>query len=156
MGLDMYLFGIKADKKDFDEPSSGKYEELCYWRKANQIHKWFNVKFIKNQDPWGFYRVEEEDLQGLFLLCKMLKNLKESSKPDWVPTEYVSFVNDWDLETDYVDLIANSLLPPDNIGCFFGSGIIDEYYWEQIDDTINKLEKALSGNYSRFYYHASW
>lgn len=43
MGLDMYLFGIEQDKKeDCTESSSGQWKQVCYWRKANAIHKWFD------------------------------------------------------------------------------------------------------------------
>lgn len=160
MGLDMYLYGIKKNKKDdISEPSSGEWEEVCYWRKANAIHKWFNTKFIKEQDPWGYYEVEEEDIQGLLLLCKLLKTLKENPNEifQWVKTDFFEFVNNLDDGTiECADLIARVLLPPDNLGCFFGSGMVDDWYWENIDDTIEQLTKALEGNYNKFFYMASW
>lgn len=164
MGLDMFLYGIHKDKKeDIGEPSSGQWEECCYWRKANQIHKWFSDRFIKQQDPWGLYEVEEKDIQGLLLLCKLLKKVKESPDEElsWVDTNWFSYLNQdpddkkgWDI--DCADMLAYALLPPDNLGCFFGSGEVDEWYWEDIDDTIDQLTKALSQNYVSYYYCASW
>ena len=159
MGLDMYLYGIKKNQKDISEPSSGEWKEVCYWRKANAIHKWFSTKFIKKQDPWGYYEVEEKDIQGLLLLCKLLKTLKENPNENfqWVKTDFFEFVNNLDDGTmECADLIAMALLPPDNLGCFFGSGMVDDWYWENIDDTIEQLTKALEGNYNKFFYMASW
>ena len=163
MGLDMYLFGIERNKEeDYTKPSSGKWKEVCYWRKANAIHKWFNIHFIKQQDPWGYYEVHEDDLQGLLLICKLLKHLKEN--PDdpilsCVPTKWFDYVQNqsphWDC--DYADLIAMSILPPDNIGCFFGSGDVDDWYWDNINDTIEQLTDVLENNsYHKFFYMASW
>lgn len=163
MGLDSILYGIKRNKTDIDEPPSGEWKEICYWRKANQIHKWFNTKFIKEQNPWGYYEVEEKDIQGLLLICKLLKHLKEN--PDdslFAPIGTDCFTHikkgdfEYDLDLDCADLIAYALLPPDNLGCFFGSGVVDEWYWEQIDDTIEQLAKALEESYSAYFYMASW
>lgn len=158
MGLDMFLFGIKKDKKDITEPSSGTWEEVCYWRKANQIHQWFNLNFIDKQNPWGYYEVDEENLQGLLLICKLLKHIKENPDIDFlqpIKTELKQYY-DQSHKYDYADFIAYSLLPPQNIGCFFGSGEVDELYWEQIDDTIEQLTEALKGGYTNFFYLSSW
>ena len=163
MGLDMYLYGIKRDKKeDVFEKQSGKWKEICYWRKANQIHKWFNINFIKKQDPWGLYEVDEKSVQGLLLLCKLLIYIKDNPDSDlsWVKTDFFEEINDpsqdfWGI-TDCSDLIAYALLPPDNLGCCFGRGVVDEEYWEDIKDTIKQLESALNQNYDVYYYRASW
>ena len=164
MGLDMFLYGVYRDRKeDIGEPSSGQWEECCYWRKSNQIHKWFSTKFIKEQDPWGLYEVEEKDIQGLLLICKLLKKIKENPDDEfsWVDTKFFDLLakdpeekGGWDI--DCADTIAYSILPPDNLGCFFGSGIVDEWYWQDIDDTIDQLTNALSQGYQRYYYRASW
>lgn len=167
MGLDCYLFGIKENVKNIEDPRSGEWEEICYWRKANQIHKWFNVRFIKNQDPWGFYEVSEIDIQGLLLVCKLLMIIKEEthSELSWWKTDLFKVIekNAKDVPRDEscivydcADYIAEAILPPDNLGCFFGSGLVDEWYWEQIDDTIEMLEHALEQGYSKYFYMASW
>lgn len=161
MGLDMFLYGVYKDKrKDVFEPSSGKWEECCYWRKANQIHKWFSVRFIKEQDPWGLYEVSEEEIQGLLLLCKMLKVIKDNTDEylKYIDTNWFNYINKIQKDNGYSpeDSIAFTLLPPDNIGCFFGSGDVDEGYWRDIENTIEQLESALKKNYDRYYYRASW
>lgn len=50
-----------------------------------------------------------------------------------------------------------SILPPDNMGCFFGSGDVDDWYWDNINDTIEQLTDVLkNGSYYKFFYMASW
>lgn len=164
MGLDMFLYGIhKKQKENIGEPSSGNWEQCCYWRKVNQIHSWFNQHFIKEQNPWGFYEVEEKDIQGLLLICKLLRKIKENPDEEisWIDTKWFEYLNrdpeeknGWD--TDCADMIAYAILPPDNLGCCFGSGTVDEWYWDQIDNTIEQLTKALKQNYDCYFYAASW
>jgi hypothetical protein len=52
---------------------------------------------------------------------------------------------------------AMELLPPTS-GFFFGSHTIDEWYWQDIKDTIEKLDTALeqSVDDATFEYLASW
>ena len=53
--------------------------------------------------------------------------------------------------------VAMELLPPTS-GFFFGTTDISEYYWEDISDTITKLNTALeqSVDDAMFEYYASW
>ena len=53
MGLDMFLYGVKSN----EDRTEGVWEEVCYWRKANHIHKWFSDRFIKDQNRFGYYVV---------------------------------------------------------------------------------------------------
>jgi hypothetical protein len=48
-------------------------------------------------------------------------------------------------------------LPPTE-GFFFGSNGIDEWYWDNVQDTLNKLNKAIdeSVDDAMFEYQASW
>lgn len=173
MGLDMFLYGVKQNEQTEENgfEGSGVYEEVCYWRKANQIHKWFSNKFIKKQDPWGIYIIQETELQGLLLLCKLLKTLKLQDNDIFSPIvtdrikeeldsqtteETQRIANELGITLDYVDKIALALLPPDNIGCFFGSGTVDEDYWRDIDTTINQITEALEKSYDFYIYSASW
>ena len=152
MGLDMYLYAGKyVGNWDHDKPEEkmeyknvlqaiGSKEFTCagsphlnvkicvaYWRKANQIHSWF-VQNIQNKvDNCASYYVRPERLQELIDLCKKVLETKDSS-----------------------------LLEPAG-GFFFGSTDIDDYYWEDLENTIKQLEKVLSEFKGfEFYYHASW
>jgi len=150
MGLDMYLSKktyvkqwefqspeeqyevvvTKGGKKiDSIKANRVKYieEEVGYWRKANQIHSWFVDNVQDGVDDCGEYCVNYDTLSKLLDLCKKVQN-------------------------DHS--LAESLLPVTS-GFFFGSTNYDEWYFEQIKNTIEILEDALSeGNY--FYYSSSW
>jgi len=146
MGLDMYLeLNRHVSKYSGDdeetieaiktlggrdlEPSSITYR-AAYWRKANQIHKWFVDNIQCGNDDCGRYYVSRDDLQNLINVCK-------------------------EVQADYSKV--GKLLPPSE-GFFFGSQDIDSGYWHDILITIEQLEKALkvSTGHDYFEYHASW
>lgn len=156
MGLDMYLSAEKyVSGSDYREGDKSKFEEIvrlldadtfvggfvpnvqvqvsvAYWRKANQIHQWFVDNCGRGEDDCRPYYVSREHLQELLSTCLEVKARKH---PD----------------------VANDLLPP-QIGFFFGSDKVDEWYWEQIDDTIAQLDKILKEVPEgwEFQYQASW
>ena len=140
MGLDMYLEGEKylwkgdADKKVsalFPEfgglPVKKVRAEVAYWRKANQIHSWF-VQHVQNgTDDCGDYYVDRKQLKALLALCKKALNKKDAS-----------------------------LLEPKE-GFFFGSTDIDDWYWDNLKDTVKQLNKAVKlPEDISLYYHSSW
>ena len=161
MGLDMYLSKKTYVKKwehqspeetynvvvtkgetlvDHIQPNRVSYveEQIGYWRKANAIHKWFVDNVQDGNDNCGTYYVDIDDLMNLLNDCKEVKNNPEK---------------------------AEELLPPQS-GFFFGDVSIDQYYFHDIDHTIEILEGALSEKVfdkngreyypSDFYYHSSW
>ena len=107
MGLDMYL-----EKKHKLENTM---VELCYWRKANQIRRWFDEHLDGGVENCGRKKVEKEDLEELIDTCK--KVLKDHS-------------------------LASQLLPSQS-GFFFGSTEYDEWYFFDVEDTIKKIRKAI-------------
>lgn len=115
-----------------DYPSASVNVKVGYWRKANQIHNWFVENVQDGEDNCAEYYVSRDQLQELLQVCK---EVKASKHPD----------------------VVNDLLPPAQ-GFFFGSYEIDDWYWEQIDDTIEQLERVLSKvpeDWS-FAYQSSW
>ncbi len=157
MGLDMYLYarqyltGYEWDKNgdmqkltnivgnldfavsELERPSVSITLPVGYWRKANQIHNWF-VKNVQNgEDDCKEYSVEREELQDLLNVCE-----KVLDDPD----------------------LAEELLPTSS-GFFFGSTDYDEYYEQELRETIILLTKLLSdtrlnsGNVD-FVYTSSW
>lgn len=112
-------------------------EQFGYWRKANAIHKWFVDNVQDGVDDCKEYYVEEDDLKRLLDTCKKVKENHD---------------------------LASELLPTTQ-GFFFGSQEYDEYYFMDIDETIEILEKALKDieedenkgfdGYS-YYYESSW
>ena len=149
MGLDMYLdkrtyvkywehngddnYEVKVTKKYEPtniDPKKVKYiiEEAGYWRKANQIHRWFVQNVQGGEDDCGDYYVERNQLQELLDLCKIVQ--ADHSK-------------------------AEELLPSTS-GFFFGGTDYDEWYYNDIDTTISILEEALEDKNGEYYYTSSW
>lgn len=188
MGLDMYLsrkkfiganyehrkitgmVDIKQDGKeipiDFKKISYIE-EEVGYWRKANQIHKYFVDKCQDGVDDCKPYYVDIADLEDLLDICKEIKekvvmkkgkvaNGKRLTEDGWV---------DILEDGEYIENpeVCEELLPTED-GCFFGSTAYDEYYMCDIDNTIKMLDEILKeekelnkmGIYSDYYYQSSW
>lgn len=149
MGLDMYLSAEKyhygalaeeptdltnavnqvTDTKGYQVKSFRVW--ACDWRKANQIHEWFVQNVQGGEDDCKEYIVDTGQLAELVELCqKVLANHE----------------------------LAEELLPP-QAGFFFGSQDIDEYYFEDLQDTIKKLTPFItdpSWASWDFYYQSSW
>jgi hypothetical protein len=182
MGLDMYLskktyvkqwehnkpeeqfeVNVKRGGKPFKkiEPSRVSYvtEELMYWRKANQIHGWFvhNTQEVVEEVK---YYVTKEDLQNLLDVCKQVLDVMGKSKMKTVQVrsgwsggeETYSDVETYDCEDE-----IRELLPPTE-GFFYGSYEIDEWYKNNIEETVEFLERELpkSDEHDDFEYYASW
>ena len=150
MGLDMYLDKrsyvrqwehIDADKQYNVEVTRGgeptninpkkvKYiiEEAGYWRKQNQIHRWFVENVQKGVDDCGDYYVSKSQLETLLGLCQKVK-------------------------AD--NTLADTLLPSAS-GFFFGGTEYDEWYFSGIDNTIDILKEALEDENGEYYYSSSW
>lgn len=151
MGLDMYLTAKRYVWKHLDEEQSLQGEldkvmeaELCgadmrvsevsvnamYWRKANAIHKWFVDNVQGGEDNCREYWVQDTQLKQLLHMCQLA--LEHKDKPD-------------------------KILPTAD-GFFFGSTEYEEWYWDDIQNTVKGLEKVLQLNTSKwdFYYRASW
>lgn len=156
MGLDMYLkaktYVNKLDYKTEPPTQTAEYNQIAalypaldynnmygyevsrvigYWRKANQIHKWFVDNCQGGEDNCREYYVGRNQLEELLTLCKEVQGRKDLAKEE---------------------------LPPQP-GFFFGGTTIDDYYWADIDETIDQLTRILSDkrlvDYD-FYYQSSW
>ena len=134
MGLDMYL-KVKIWTSKYTLPELNKklleatqikscgnidsievIQQIGYWRKANQIHKWF-VDVVQNgKDECDEHTVTREELRELKTLC--LRVLDDHS-------------------------LAVELLPTAS-GFFFGPTEYDEYYFDELEETCKIIEYALS------------
>jgi hypothetical protein len=150
MGLDMYLTKktyvkghakvsvekLASDALVFPERITHVIEEVGYWRKASQIHGWFVDNVQNGIDNCGEYRVPLADIKKLLEACERVRD-------------------------DHS--LAEALLP-ERRGFFFGSIDYDEYYFDQINDTIEIIKEVLSENDSSehdsytqdYYYSSSW
>ena len=150
MGLDMYLSKktyvkywehngdnnyevtvTKAGKPTNIDPKKVSYivEEVGYWRKANQIHQWFVDNVQGGVDDCRDAYVDRSKLEELLNICKIVSIDKDK---------------------------AEQLLPTAS-GFFFGGTNYDEWYFQDIQSTIEILEEALSDDEAdHFEYHSSW
>jgi hypothetical protein len=105
-------------------------EEVGYWRKANQIHRWFVENVQNGIDDCGEYSVSKSELEELRNICTEVFN--DHSK-------------------------AEELLPSAS-GFFFGNTDYDEWYYNDVQHTIEIIDKIFSesdGNQD-IYYSSSW
>ena len=150
MGLDMYLnkrtyvqqwehqkpeekYNVEVTKGGETaniNPKKVKYiiEEAGYWRKQNQIHRWFVENIQNGTDDCGEYYVSKDALASLLELC-------EKVKAD--------------------NALADELLPGAS-GFFFGGTEYDEWYFNGIDNTIEILKEALEDENGEYLYSSSW
>ena len=150
MGLDMYLnkrtyvqqwehqkpeekYNVEVTKGGESaniNPKKVKYiiEEAGYWRKQNQIHRWFVENIQNGTDDCGEYYVSKDALASLLELC-------EKVKAD--------------------NALADELLPGVS-GFFIGGTEYDEWYFNGIDNTIDILKEALEDENGEYLYSSSW
>ena len=158
MGLDMYLYkqtyvqnwdhmkpeerieiilskntkGINPDKISYI------IEKVGYWRKANAIHGWIVEKCADGVDECQEIHMPKQKLNELLQLCCSI--LGEESEEERTKA-------------------ALEKLPPTS-GFFFGSAKAgDEWYVEDLKNTIRILEEVLAETdfvESKIIYQASW
>lgn len=137
-------------------------DDVVYWRKANQIHKWFVDNVKDGIDDCDYYEVSKEDIEKLLNLCKEVLD-KTITKKGKVANGRTYKDGTW--QNNYEDGlvivnpdVAEELLPTQD-GFFFGSTGYDEYYLEDLKHTVEEFEKILKefdfeNNY--LVYTSSW
>jgi len=135
-------------------------EQVGYWRKANQIHKWFVDNVQDGNDDCGSYYVSREQLQEL------LNTVNDILDKVQLVDGTLHAGTRWDKngKTElYQDgkVIANPEVCealPTTSGCFFGNTDYNEWYVRDLEDTKKILEDVLRPEYedSEYEYHASW
>jgi hypothetical protein len=188
MGLDMYLVasryiggwdhGTKEEKARFKEtmkaagfgdfhcagsPSLEVEVTVAYWRKANAIHKWFVDNCQDGVDECQKSYVERAKLEELLLLCQQVLNTVETVEGEL--DNGTIFYGDGRVEHETKPgqvvaqpEIAASVLPTQS-GFFFGNTDYDEYYLQDLRDTIEQIEPLLTDERFKgceFSYRASW
>ena len=157
MGLDMYLYrreyvgGWDWAEDRIDTKERALYDNIidylgidrveasphayidvvvAYWRKANSVHKWF-CDLDGGRDECQDIAVSTEQLRELRDLCAAV--------------------------IEQPAMAANVL--PTQPGFFFGSYDYDEWYMEDMKNTVAQLDKVLldaNGVWTSFIYRASW
>lgn len=133
-------------------------EEAGYWRKANQIHQWFVDNVQDGEDDCGTYDVSLEKLKELKALCN--KVLKSSKLVETGETYKVyDLAKGKEVEEKSYRLedskVAEKLLPTQE-GFFFGGTSYNDYYIQNLKDTIVIVDEAEKSPTAEFEYHSSW
>ena len=136
MGLDMYLtkrtyvqnwdymkeseknhVSVKGASEKHIKPDRVQYiiEQLCYWRKANHIHKWFVDNVQGGEDDGKEYLVSLPEIKQLMDVCYEV--IIDNSK-------------------------AEELLPTEE-GFFWGSTKYDDIYFTQTSHTYKILKELV-------------
>ena len=135
-------------------------EQVAYWRKANAIHKWFvdNVQDGKNECQESCVTVKQ--LRTLVELCQEVLATVETV--DGLVNTGTQYANGLVVELTQPGKvvaqpeIAKKILPTQG-GFSFGGTNYDEFYLDDLHDTVKQLEPLLDENGDGyFYYHASW
>jgi hypothetical protein len=105
--------------------------DAMYWRKANAIHGWFVENCQGGRDECQETYIPREKLVKLRDLCQSILNDPDGIRDD---------------DLDPVE------------GFFFGSTEKDEWYLQDLKNTVEGITNALSlpDNQYEFYYQASW
>lgn len=101
---------------------------MGYWRKSNQIHNWFVENVGEGID----------ECQKMFVTRDVLTDLK---------TRCEEVLADHSL--------AEELLPT-GAGFFFGSTEYDQYYFNDLKETVKIINRCLKSKFDYFEYQASW
>jgi hypothetical protein len=130
------MFGV-GDFVDPETPIANVSFTVAYWRKANQIHRWFVENVQDGEDECLPHDVSREQLQDLRGLCARVLNKAEGS------------------------VIANpeavAELLPTASGFFFGSTEYDEYYLADLKATVEQIDRVLElPSDWAFQYRSSW
>jgi hypothetical protein len=103
---------------------------VAYWRKANQVHKWF-CDLDGGRDECQRIYVTKQNLIDLRDKCAAIL-LEPANAPALLPTQ---------------------------AGFFFGSYEYDEWYMEDMRNTVEQIDTVLAAcpdEWADFYYQASW
>jgi hypothetical protein len=142
-------------------------EEVAYWRKANQIHRWFVENVQDGNDDCKEYYVSREKLKELLdtvntvLQSSQLVPGKVTNGYTMKKTDDGKFVEEPILQDGQRladPSVAHALLPTQE-GFFFGGTEYDQYYHEDLVYTRDVLTKALAeaeADGAEFYYQSSW
>lgn len=158
------LVGV-PENKGYTASSVTVKSQVAYWRKANQIHHWFVENVQDGVDECRSFECTLDQLKELRALCQkvldstqliagVVRNGATASAATGM--KLVENLEQGKVMAD--PSVAEELLPVQS-GFFFGGTDYDEYYVEDLKETITQLDAIFewaeaSGCY--FEYQASW
>lgn len=181
MGLDMYLYrktyvgnqyrepenkvqviipeneagAFSIDKRFFNQDKIAYIvEEAAYWRKANSIHNFFVEEVQDGVDNCKEHYVEMEVLRKLVRFCKEDIEIIESQP--YTTETYTDFFSEEEKEYKKYDIDKELLNLQPTQGFFFGSYDIDEFYVNDLKETIEMITPLLEDRTNDYFYRSSW
>jgi len=181
MGLDMYLYKktyvqnwnhtpkerkfsitIKRGGKKFEGIKRDRISEITesvgYWRKFNALHSWFVQELGDGVDDCKELYFGEDKMKELLEILKKVKTILDNS-----PKKKISVHTGWKNgeeiyeEGEAYDADEVEDLLPTASGFFFGGTDYDDWYYDQVCNTIKLFEELLEEEEGgSFYYQASW
>ena len=112
----------------FEQDGENVREQVIYWRKSNQVHNWFVVNAQDGEDNCQPHSVSREQLEELRDLCRAV--LADNDK-------------------------AEELLPTRR-GFFFGAIDYDEWYYYDLQYTVEKIDEVLKDDRYLYFEYCSW
>ena len=157
---------IKTQYSAWDTEHEYGHEGVCegvaYWRKANAIHKFFVDELAGGVDECQRIDISKSQLEELLDRAKKVKAASKLIDGEvnngyrFVDGKEVPIVQKGKIIEDAS--VADELLPTER-GFFFGSTDYDQWYLEDIEDTIEQIAKILETtdfNNEYVFYQASW
>lgn len=161
MGLDMYL-GARNQ--------TGEHQELGYWRKANAVHGWFVRECAYGVDECQEIFVSREHLLKLRSDCNNALANRENAVPNNEDNVIIKqpvgsgqdlaqfIIDNMKKEQEKIGatLVSDDPLQP-TAGFFFGSTEKDEWYYNDLLETLDIIDRALALDDGwEIIYQASW
>ena len=112
----------------FEQDGENVREQVIYWRKSNQVHNWFVTNAQDGEDNCQPHSVSREQLEELRDLCRTV--LEDNSK-------------------------AEELLPT-RAGFFFGAIDYEEWYYYDLQYTVEKIDEVLKDDRYLYFEYCSW
>lgn len=179
-------FGIEetdVKKERIDDVKDVYFEDVGYWRKANQIHNWFVHNVQGGEDNCKFYEVSQSKLIELRDTCQKIldiaviddgyvldsewfgndiEKIKKRAKENVRDAKVVQKGENIEVYVPgkvirNADMIAELL--PTSVGFFFGNYEYNQYYLEDIKETIDIINNVLDDTDFEEYtiaYRSSW
>jgi len=133
---------------------AGYEQEIAYWRKANAIHSWFITNCADGKDECQTILVSEEKLKELLKILIEIDNSRKTEEE-----EAVEKSNFGDAPFGDAPLSTAERLLPTSSGFFFGETEYDDFYFDEVHNTIEIITNVLKETdfkNEKIEYEASW
>jgi hypothetical protein len=143
-------------------------KQVGYWRKANAVHGWIVRNMADGIDECQDIRMTREDLKLLRDKCVEAIADRDNATPHVNRTIKLNESNGIDVANEIMNTMKAEATKPKTLvddplslepisGFFFGGTEKDEYYYRDLEHTIDIINSLLSNDMELdYYYRASW